>query len=142
MSTIAQIKADLQSKVGIAVKNVKCEVVRIIMNEFEEFYGEYNQLWYRRTYQIQKAVERMANSAVKVYSIGASFHVYVDESMFNHKKGDWSEWDILYSVMEGATHGGVKKGTPVWTESMKALDPADMKNIIKEKLIAAGIPVH
>lgn len=141
MSTIAQIKADLQSKVGIAVENVKREAVRIIMNEVEKFYGEYDPSWYQRTYQMQKAVERMVNSAVKVYGIGASFHIYVDASMFNHKRGTWSEWDILYSVMEGATHGGAASGTPVWTESMKVLD-LDMKNIIKEKLIAAGIPVH
>lgn len=140
MATIEQIKADLTKKVGVAVENVKQGVVNIIMNEINRFYGEYDPTWYQRSYQIRSAVERMANSAVKTYNVGASFRIYVDSSMFNHIKGSWTEEMILDSVMVWGTHGHASPGTPVWTKSMEIINPR-MQSIIKEKLIAAGIPV-
>lgn len=141
MATIPQIKKDLQIKVGIAVENVKQEVVRIIWDVCMQFYGEYAPSSYIRTLQIAQEIQNMANEAVKVYSVGASFHIYVDEGALSHIRGTWTEKDVLDSVMVWGTHGGVESGTPVWTQSMGIINPK-MKRIIKEKLIAVGIPVY
>lgn len=142
MATVAQIKADLTKKVGVAMEMVKQEVCRIFLEVVEQYYGEYSPVMYERTHQIKAAIRNMANAVVKVRQIGASFEVYVDASQLYYLWGNWDENMVLVNVMSVGNHGGAKSdGTPVWTEGMRRIDPK-MKSLIREKLIAAGIPVH
>lgn len=141
MATVAQIKADLTKKVGVAMEMVKQEVCRIFLEVVEQYYGEYSPTMYERTHQIKAAIQNMANAVVKVRQIGASFEAYVDASQLYYIFGNWDEDMVLVNVMSVGNHGGAKGGTPVWTESMRRIDPK-MKSLIREKLVAAGIPVH
>lgn len=142
MATVAQIKADLTKKVGVAMEMVKQEVCDIIFDVCMQYYGEYSPVMYERTHQIRAAILKMADAAVKVRQIGASFEVYVDASQLYYVFGNWDENMVLVNVMSVGNHGGASSGgTPIWTESMRRIDPK-MKSIIREKLIVAGIPVH
>ena len=142
MATVAQIKADLTKKVGVAMEMVKKEVCDIIFDVCMQYYGEYPPTMYERTHQIRAAIQNMANAVVKVRQIGASFEVYVDASQLYYLWGNWDENMVLVNVMSVGNHGGAKSGgTPIWTESMRRINPK-MKSIIREKLVAAGIPIH
>lgn len=142
MATVAQIKADLTKKVGVAMEMVKQEVCRIFLEVVEQYYGEYSPVMYERTHQIKAAIQNMANAVVKVRQIGASFEVYVDASQLYYIWGNWDENMVLVNVMSVGNHGGASSGgTPIWTESMRRIDPK-MKSLIRDKLIAAGIPIH
>lgn len=142
MAIVAQIKADLTKKVGVAMEGVKQQVCDIFVRVVAQYYGEYSPKQYIRTYQIQQQASRMANAAVKVRRVGASFEVYFDANAMNHISDEWSEQRILDNVMLEGTHGDATSGgTAVWTESMNILNP-QIKNIIKKELIAAGIPIH
>lgn len=142
MATVAQIKADLTKKVGVAMEMVKQEVCDIFVRVVRQYYGEFKPSWYIRTYQIAQQAAQMANAAVKVRQIGASFEVYFDSAVMNHKRGSWTEEMILSNVMTSGDHGGASDGgTAVWTEAMGILNPK-IKQIVKKELVAAGIPVH
>lgn len=142
MATVAQIKADLTKKVGKAVENVKQRVCDIIWDVCMEYYGEYSPVLYKRTLQIGQAIQNMANAAVQVRQVGASFEIYVDASMLSYSTGEWSEQRILDNVMTEGTHGNATSdGTAIWTQGVSILNP-QIKSIVKQELIAAGIPIH
>lgn len=141
MATVAQIKADLTKKVGIAMEGVKKQVENIFFNVIMQYYGEYSPNQYIRTWQIAQLAQNIAAAAVKVRVVGASFEIYFDASMLNYPNGQWSEQQVLDNVMVIGNHGGASAGTPVWTTAMGILDP-QMKSIVKEELIKAGIPIH
>lgn len=142
MATVQQIKRDLAKKVVKAMEAVKIQVRDIIYTVCMEYYNEYNPKMYQRTFQIAEAIYNMADAAIKARMVGAGFEIYIDASMFNHPKDEWSEEQILNSVMSQGIHGKAKTdGTAVWTESMAVIDP-QIKEIVKQKLIAAGIPIQ
>jgi len=144
MATVQQIKRDLAKKVVKAMEAVKIQVRDIIYAACMDYYGEYNPKMYQRTFQIAEAIYNMANVAIKARMVGAGFEVYIDASMFNHLKDEWSEEQILAGVMLGGgdSHGGAMPGgTAVWTESIGQID-AQIMNIVKQELIAAGIPIR
>ena len=142
MATVQQIKQDLAKKVIKAMENIKLQVRDIIYKSCMDYYNEYNPRMYQRTFQIAQAIYNMADAAIKTRMVGASFEIYIDASMFNHPKDEWSEEQILNSVMSQGIHGkGKTDGTAVWTESMAVIDPK-IKEIVKQNLIAAGIPIQ
>ena len=140
MATVAQIKADLTKKVGVAMEGVKKQVENIFFNVIMQYYGEYSPNQYIRTWQIAQLAQNIAAVAVKVRVVGAGFEIYFDASMLNYPNGQWSEQQVLDNVMAIGNHGGASAGTPVWTTAMGILDP-QMKSIVKEELIKAGIPI-
>lgn len=143
MATVQQIKRDLEKKVAKAMESTKIRVRDIMYDACMDYYGEYDPYVYQRTYQIARAVYNMANAAVKARMVGASFEVYVDSSMFDHVRDEWSEERILAGVMRGGedSHGGAKPGgTPVWTQG-EGIVNAQIKDIVKQELIKAGIPI-
>lgn len=142
MATVAQIKADLTKKVGVAMEMVKQEVCDIFVRVVKQYYREFEPNQYVRTYQIAQQAAQMANAAVKVRQIGANFEVYFDSNAMNHPNGNWTEDMILSNVMESGDHGGASGGgTAVWTNATNILN-TQIKQIIKRELIAAGIPIH
>lgn len=141
MATVAQIKADLTKKVGVAMEMVKQQVCDIFVNVVQQYYGEYDPSWYDRTYQIAILAAEMANAAVKVRQVGASFEVYFDSSALTYENGKWSEDRVLDNVMLEGTHGNATSGgTAVWTEGMSIINH-QIRTIVREELIRAGIPI-
>lgn len=142
MATVAQIKADLTKKVGVAMNGVKKQVYDIFFNVIMQYYMEYDPRAYERTYQVAQLAENIATAGVKVRQVGASFEVYFDGSMLSYSTGTWSGGRVLDNVMIEGDHGrALPGGTTIWTESMNRLDTR-INLIIKEELIKAGIPIH
>lgn len=141
MATVAQIKADLTRKVGVAMNGVKKQVSDIFFRVITQYYGEYSPKRYIRTWQIAQLAQQIAAAAVQVRVVGASFEIYFDGSMLNYSTGTWSGGQVLENVMSVGNHGGASAGTPVWTTAMSILNP-QIKSIVKEELIKAGIPIH
>ena len=142
MATVQQIKADLTSKVGVAMEGVKRKVADIFVRVVTQYYGEYVPKQYIRTFQIMQLATNLANAAVKVRQVGASFEIYFDAGAMSHPTGNWSESRILDNVMLEGTHGNATSGgTAVWTQGVSILNP-QIKSIVKQELIAAGIPIH
>lgn len=141
MATVAQIKADLTKKVGVAMEGVKKQVYDIFFNVLMQYYTEYEPSVYNRTYQVMQLAENIATAGVKVRRVGASFEVYFDGSMLNYTTGTWSGGRVLDNVMVEGDHGRASSGgTAVWTEAMSIINP-QIKSIIKQELIKAGIPI-
>lgn len=141
MATVAQIKADLTKKVGVAMEGVKKQVYDIFFNVLMQYYTEYEPSVYNRTYQVMQLAENIAAAGVKVWQVGASFEVYFDGSMLNYTTGTWSGERVLDNVMVEGDHGRASSGgTAVWTEAMSIINP-QIKSIIKQELIKAGIPI-
>ena len=144
MATIAQIKADMARKVGVAMENVKRDVRRIFIEVVQEYYASYTPVMYERTKQIEMLAEDIANAAVKVRMVGASFEVYFDSSALTYENGKWSEDMVLSNVMSVGNHGNTTRphGTvPVWNVGLGRLN-AELKGLIRTALIRAGIPIH
>lgn len=141
MATVAQIKADLTAKVGVAMEGVKKQVYDIFFNAIMKYYSEYEPNMYQRTYQVAQLAQNIAAAGVKVRRIGASFEVYFDGSMLSYSTGTWSGGQVLSNVMSVGNHGGATSGgTAIWTEAMSKIDP-QIKSIVKQELIKAGIPI-
>lgn len=138
---------------------------QVIEKALHKFYGESEPAFTRRTGQI-------LNSLVKTSVTGGGgtyrASVYFDVGALHHPdsyvgktgitiESDYSEQEILETVMTSKYHGGkwsgawrsgqwqtgktgTSKGTAVWTESMMELD-AEFIEFLKNELISNGIPV-
>lgn len=141
MATVTQIKADLTKKVGVAMEGVKKQVYDVFFNVLMQYYTEYEPSVYNRTYQVMQLAENIATAGVKVRQVGASFEVYFDGSMLNYTTGTWSGGRVLDNVMVEGDHGKASSGgTAIWTEAMSIINP-QIKSIVKQELIKAGIPI-
>ena len=139
--TQKELEDAILKRCKIAVAQTEEFVYDIIKETLDKFYGEYMPSLYIRTEQILR-------SAVKtgVVSTGKGWkaEVYFDVGSLNHPTGNWSEPEILSTVMIGnAPHGGWEPagGTPVWTTSINEISPKIFDEI-KRNLIKAGIPVR
>lgn len=148
-NSIAELESYVIKRMQPAVRAVQEKIHQIFFNSVNAFYGEYEPSVAIRTYQV-------LNSLVKTNVVntgkGWEGEVYFDLSALNHPKSyigqdgstvtsDWSEGQILSSVMTGGTHGGAISGIPVWNEAMDTINPAWVQ-WFKQELIAAGIPVR
>lgn len=148
-NSVAELEAYVIKKMQPAVKEVQEKVERIAFNMLQTFYGEYEPVVAIRTYQV-------LNSLVKTNVIrtgnGWECEVYFDLGALNHPKSyigkngkvvtsDWSEEEILSSVMTSGTHGGAIGGIAVWNELMDIIDPSCIQ-WLKQELISAGIPIQ
>lgn len=146
---IEEIERKLEQGSIRAISQVRNQVYEIIKKVLDEYYAGYEPSVTYRTHQIASA---LASSNVRPYSIGADADVYFDMGMLNHPseyigkdgfpvKKHWSEGQIMDAVMTGANMWWNGSDVRVWTDSIAILD-GKVKNIIKEELIKAGIPVH
>lgn len=142
--------------------SIKAE--KIIEKSLNKFYGEYNPKFTRRTQQVLNSLVRESVTggggkykASVYFDLGALHHADSYESKTGITvKSDYSEQDILKTVMTSGYHGGewsggwrggkwtgktgTTKGTAVWTESIAELD-ATFIEFLKNELISNGIPV-
>lgn len=163
--SIEAFKSYILKQSEVAIKNAQDKVGNIINHFLTEYYKEYDPEVYVRTYQLLKSlvksdVKRVGDSwvaevyfdldalnyATRIVPQGQSWSAWASpESTFH--RNDWThendKW-VLETAMTGGNtgrpHGGYASGTQVWNESLKILN-VEAINILKEKLIQAGVPV-
>lgn len=148
-NSVSELESYIVKKMQPAVKNVQDKVEQIAFNMLQAFYGEYEPSVAIRTYQV---LNSLVKTSVVNTGNGWEGEVYFDLSSLNHPKSyignngkvvtsNWSEAEILSSVMTSGTHGGAVGGIAVWNELMGVIDPACIQ-WLKQELVAAGIPIR
>lgn len=163
--TQAELENYLLKQMKNAIIKTQEKVYQIINRFVKEYYSEFTPEVYERTYQLYRSLVM-----TKIESIGKGYKCYVyfdldkldyqvksftktpvnggylnpythrvsPNGQFPNPKG--SAEQTLTSAAHG-THGGLKVGnTAIWDDPIQILN-ADAINILKEMLIAEGIPV-
>lgn len=158
--SLDELKNYILTKSQVAIELAQEKVAMIINHFLTEYYREFEPEVYVRTYQLLRSliksdVQYTGNGWVaEVYfDIGAlDYATRVVPAQFSwassnntyHRQpwdGGNTAWVLETAMTGGLPHGGYAGGTAIWTESMKILDKQAIK-ILKEKLIAAGVPVR
>ena len=160
--SIKELENHILTKSEVAVKLAQEKAAMIINHFLTQFYNEFSPEWYARTEQLLRS---LVKSEVRQTSNGWVAEVYFDSGALDYStriipaqlshsdkisnentyhRNPWTDentaW-VLETAMTGSLpHGGYVDGTAIWTESMRVLDKEAI-NILKEKLIQAGIPV-
>ena len=154
------LKAHILSRSKIAILQAQEEVYKIIDGFLKQYYAEFTPEVYQRTEQL---LYSLVKSEVSSTGNGWIAYVYFDFDLLDYsiktfkdsfklypntyKRNDWTHGNdiaIASNAMEGFDphgfyrHGG--KNTAIWTESMMIL-AKEKHNILKEKLLNAGIPI-
>lgn len=161
--SIEELKNYILSQSGVAIKATQDKIAMIINHFLTEYYREFEPEVYVRTYQllcslIKSDVVQTPNGwyaevyfdldaldyATRVVPQGQPWSSYASSDNTYHRN-DWTkendEW-VLKTAMTGShPHGGYATGTAIWDKSLNILNK-DAINILKEKLIQAGIPVR
>ena len=158
-SSMEELKNYILSQSQAAIKLAQEKVAMIINHFLTDYYREFEPEVYTRTYQLLRS---LIKSDVKPTANGWCAEVYFDLSALDYStrvvpaqfpwasknntyhRQTWTHendaW-VLETAMAGSKpHGGYKTGTQIWNESIKVLNKEAI-NILKEKLIDAGIPV-
>lgn len=145
----SEIKKDILKKMPKAVRVVQEKVHDVCTKFLNMFYGEYDPYVAIRTYQVFNS---LVKSDIRSTGNGFEADVYFDLSALNHPSSymgqngimvhrNWSESEIMSSVMTGSTHGGRADGTPVFTEA-DAQVAVKARQWLAQELRAAGIPIR
>lgn len=142
----------------IAIERATTKVNYIINHFLTQFYNEFTPDVYVRTEQLLRSLVK--THAVKTAN-GWAAEVYFDLSALDYStrivpsgkswskdntfhKNPWTdentEWVFETAMTGSKPHGGYASGTAIWTESIKELN-AEKRNILRQALIDAGIPV-
>ena len=136
-----------------AVAQAEQKIYAEIKSTLAKFYSEFTPEEYIRTNQL---LHSLVKSGVKKVGSGYVAEVYFDLSALNYEQGvmplqhtpehgmyGWATWTgetvLDVAMNSGVPHGGYAVGTPVWTTSMAKL--GDILELLKQKLIAQGIPI-
>lgn len=158
--SLDELKNHILSQSQVAIELAQEKVANIINHFLTEYYREFEPEVYVRTYQLLRS---LIKSDVTYTGNGWVAEIYFDISaldystrvvpaQFSWASGDntyhrqpWTDantaWVLNTAMTGGSPHGGYAGGTAIWTESMKILNKQAIK-ILKEKLIAAGVPVR
>lgn len=132
-SSTEAIENYISSRIPVAIEIVVEKIKNVIEEVLASYYGEYDPRLYQRTGQLM--------NSVRVEMSGKRGVVYIDTGNWHHILDEWSEEDILNDAMLVGSHGGspyATSQTPVWTTAMGSMDVIKM---LKDALIAAGVPV-
>lgn len=147
-SSSAAINSYITSRLEPALVSTKLDVLKIIDKSMRDFYYDYTPSEYQRTYQL---LNSMVDNGIVIGGSGGSFEIYFDSSRMSHPNPaigysgeehdvEWSEEEILSnSFIGGQPHGGFGSN-PIWPNIEQGI--ADVPEILKSSLIAAGIPIY
>ena len=160
--SIKELENHILTKSEVAVELAQEKAAMIINHFLTQFYNEFSPEWYARTEQLLRS---LVKSEVRQTSNGWVAEVYFDSSALDYStriipaqlshsnkisnentyhRNPWTDentaWVLEIAMTGSLPHGGYADGTAIWTESMRVLDKEAI-NILKEKLIQAGIPV-
>lgn len=137
-----QIKQYILSRVQVAVKEVQEKVREVFQDFLDMYYDDYDPRVYQRTYQL-------LNSLVKadIVPTGNGFKTEVYFNIDRLKYDGVSGRQVAYAASEGL-HGAIPhttvagySGINIWGMPIDVLT-AEKREIFKNALIAAGIPVR
>ena len=161
--TVKELENHILKKSKVAVGLAQEKTAMIINHFLTQFYNEFSPIMYVRTEQLLRSLvkTRVVHDTKK----GWIAEVYFDldaldystriipaqlsssDKITNENKYKGKPWGkendawVLDTAMTGnLPHGGYAEGTAIWTESMKILNKEAI-DILKEKLIQAGIPI-
>lgn len=147
-SSTAEINAYITSRLEPALVSTKLHVLKIINKSMQNFYFDYTPVEYKRTHQL---LNSMVDNGIVIGGYGGHFEIYFDSSRMSHPNPaigysgeehdvEWSEEEILSnSFAGGQPHGGFG-GDPIWPNIEQGV--ADVPEILKSSLIAAGVPIY
>lgn len=137
----AQLKRFLLKQCKRAVANAEKEVYQTFDRNINNFYGEFHPDQYKRTGKLSNSL-----AATEVTQIGDGVYadVWFDASGMDYTTGSWSGETVLQVALNSAVpHGGYAGGTAIFEEGMLGLyDKGGVKNILKQNLIAQGLPIE
>lgn len=160
--SVKELENHILTKSETAIKLAQEKIAMIINHFLTQFYKEYDPIVYVRTEQLLCS---LVKSRIKETPKGLVAEVYFDANALDYStriipaqfsssdkignnntyhRNKWTDentaW-VLETAMTGSLpHGGYAEGTAIWTESMKILNK-DAIDILKEKLVQAGIPI-
>ena len=156
------LKNYILSRSQVAIKMAQERVFKIIEDFILKYYEEFTPEVYIRTYQllcslVKTDIKQTVNGwvaeiyfdsdavdySMRIVPQGQPWSEYASPENTYHRQ-NWSgannEWVFNTAMIGSNPHGGYASGTAIWTESLKFLNKENL-NILKQSLIAAGIPV-
>lgn len=121
-----------------ATNNMAEKIERKVIEENENYYGDYYPIPYKRTDMMRKSPKRTQASLA---GNGASAEVYIN-SDYEYPTGSWSGAEVLDSANKGL-HGGKPLGSGnvrIWDNPMAESD-AESYSMWAESLRAGGFNV-
>ena len=142
------LKNYILSRSQVAIKMAQEKVFKIIEDFLLQYYMEFSPEVYVRTYQLLCS---LVKTDIKQTANGWVAEIYYDVSRLDYSvktlngigtwaNKNWSEQQTLEAAAHGS-HGGWVSGTAIWDDPILVLKK-DGINILKQSLIAAGIPVR
>ena len=152
------LKNYILSRSQVAIKMAQERVFKIIEDFLLKYYEEFSPEVYIRTYQllcslVKTDVKKTDNGWVAeiYFDVDAlDYSMRVVPSQFSwaspqntYRRENWThENDIaVFEMAAHGSHGGYTSGTAVWDDPIKVLKKEGI-NILKQSLIAAGVPVR
>lgn len=121
------------------------KIYQILDMFVKEFYSDYDPVMYERTYQLYRS---LVKTDVYLIRNGYEAEVYFDLSSLNYITGAKPSGE---QVMDAAAYGGHgadglrvvsgKSGADIWNGVIPVLS-TEAINILKEELIAQGVPIR
>lgn len=154
------LKNHILSQSQVAIEQAQEKIAMIINHFLMDYYKEFEPEVYVRTYQL---LNSLIKSDVKYTGNGWVAEIYFDIGALDYStrivppqfagassnntfhrepwNGGNTAWVLDTAMTGGLPHGGYAGGTAIWTDSMKILTKEAIQ-ILKEKLIAAGVPIR
>lgn len=151
-----QLKDFLLQKCRVALTEAQEQIYQIIDGFIKDFYTDYSPEMYERTYQLYHSLVKTRISSV---ANGFETQIFFDLDGLKYSKPSWQggrspSGEEVFEAAKKGLHGAVgdagggykfhyeygNTGINVWEDPMQRLN-AEAIEILKNRLIAAGIPI-
>lgn len=147
----AQLKSFLLAKCRAALERAQEQVYRIVDRFMQEYYADYSPELYERTYQLYRS---LVKSDIVPFANGFEAKVYFDLSSISYVTGANPSPEQVWDAASTGHHGAVgvsngvalkfvagNTGVVLWNEQYQVEVQAEAITILKNMLIAEGIPI-
>ena len=139
-----ELESFLLKKFRQAIMNAQEEIYQIIKQFLYQFYNDYDPIKYERTYQLLRS---LVQSRIVSDGKGYKAEVYFDINGLKYLTGSQPSGEQVMSAAADGWHGaeGLRveqgyTGVSAWNDPIQKLN-IEAINILKEMLIAEGIPI-
>lgn len=152
-----ELERFLLNKCRLALLKAQDNVYRIIKEFIYKFYNDYDPMLYHRTYQL---LSSLVESRIVSDGKGYRAEVYFALDKLKYAKFGWQDGnppsgEQVFEAAKQGLHGAIGSagggweyryvqgdaGVNIWEDPIKELDTKAI-NILKEMLIAEGIPIR
>lgn len=154
-----ELESFLLKKFRQAIMKAQEEIYQIIKQFLYQFYNDYDPIKYERTYQLLRS---LVQSRIISDGKGYKAEVYFDLDNLQYSKPAWQggkppSGEQVFEAAKQGLHGAIgdagngwkdweynyvqgNTGVNIWSDPIQELDTKAI-NILKEMLIAEGIPI-